>query len=170
MKSATPLHVIVGIALVLSAAAYADSENTKSYVLKNRSSFHANLDARMPFWPIGYKRPLVKADGTTDAPVTTAKIQLLPEHFSVTSVLLGNPALATINGRSFEEGETLPVIYGNERLRVVVRAIRDGGITLDYEAQQIFVPMKRPELGAKQAQQKADPTEFIIKIGPSVQK
>ena len=171
MKSATfILSIAAGAALVLSTAALAGSDKAKGYELKNRSSFHSDMDARIPFWPIGWKRPLIKADGTTDAPVAAPKIQLEPGNFSVTSVLLGNPALATINGRSFEEGEVLPVVYGSERLRVVVRAIRDGGVTLDYEGNQLFVPMRRPELGAKQSQQKAERPEFTIKIGPSAQK
>ena len=170
MKSAPLFLTIAGAALVLSAAARAESDKAKGYELKNRSSFRADGDVRIPFWPIGFQRPKIKADGTTDAPVIASKIQIEPGQFSVTSILLGNPALATINGRSFGEGEVLPVVFGSERLRVVVRAIRDGGVTLDYEGRQILVPLKRPELGAKQSQQKAEPAEFTIKIGPSAQK
>ena len=171
MKTAPLFLTIAGAALVFSAPARAESEKTKGYELKNRSSFHTEADARIPFWPIGFVRPKIKADGTTTAPVVVAsKIQLEPGQFSVTSILLGNPALATINGHSFEEGELLPVTYGTERLRVVVRAIRDGGVTLEYEGQHILVPMKRPELGQKQSQQKASATEFMIKLGPSKEK
>ena len=171
MKSAPLLLTIAGAALVFSASARAESEIKKGYELKNRSSFHADGDARIPFWPIGFQRPKIRTDGSSAAPVVAvSKIQLEPGNFSVTSILLGNPALATINGRSFAEGELLPVIYGTERLRVVVRSIRDGGVTLDYENQHVLVPMKRPELGQKHAQQKGDAAEFIIKIGPSAQK
>ena len=169
MKSAPHFLILAATLLAFSASARAESETTKGYELKNRSSFHSEGDARIPFWPIGFQRPKVK--GTAAAPqVAASKIKLEPEHFSVTSILLGNPALATINGRSFEEGELLPVIYGTERLRVVVRAIRDGGVTLDYEDQHILVPMKRPELGQKHSQQKAEAVEFMIKIGPSKEK
>ena len=171
MKTAPLFLTLAGAALVFSAPARAESEKTQGYELKNRSSFHTDEDARIPFWPIGFVRPKIKADGTSTAPVSLAhKIQLEPGHFSVTSILLGNPALATINGRSFEEGELLPVIYGTERLRVVVRSIRDGGVTLDYEGELVVVPMKRPELGQKHAQEKTGPTEFMIKLGPSAQK
>lgn len=166
MKQAALLFTIAAASVVLSYPALAETENTKGYELKNRSSFKVDSDARIPFWPIGFVRPQIKADGTLATPVlATPKIQLEPDNFSVTSILSGNPALATINGRSFEEGELLPVVYGTERLRVVVRAIRDGGVTLDYEGHQIFVPMKRPELGSKRSEQKADPVEFTIKIG-----
>ena len=161
------LTIAVAAAL-LSATARAESDTSKGYELKNRSSFKVDSEARIPFWPIGFERPKIKADGTTTAPVlATPKIQIEPGHFSVTSILSGNPALATINGRSFEEGELLPVVFGTERLRVVVRAIRDGGVTLDYEGHQIFVPMKRPELNSKRTQEKAEAVEFTIKLGPS---
>ena len=171
MKTAPLFLTIAGAALVLSAPARAETEKAKAYDLKNRSSFQTEDDARIPFWPIGFVRPKIKGDGTTAAPVAvTHKIQLEPGNFSVTSILLGDPALATINGRSFGEGELLPVMYGTERLRIVVRAIRDGGITLDYEGELIQVPMKRPELGQKRSQEKTGPTEFLIKLGPGVQK
>ena len=171
MKPAPLFFTIAAVASVFSASVRAESEKPKGYELKNRSSFHTDEDSRIPFWPIGFVRPKIKPDGTTTAPVAaTSRIQLEPGSFSVTSILLGNPALATINGRSFEEGELLPVIYGTERLRVVVRAVRDGGVTLEYEGQQIVVPMKRPELGQKQAQEKTGPAEFTIKLGPGVQK
>jgi hypothetical protein len=151
--------------------AQAESDQTKGYELKNRSTFKVDSDVRIPFWPIGFERPKIKADGSIATPVLAPpKILLEPGHFSVTSILSGNPALATINGHSFEEGELLPVTYGTERLRVVVRAIRDGGVTLDYEGHQIFVPMKRQELNSKRTQEKAESVEFSIKIGPAAAK
>jgi hypothetical protein len=169
-----PLLLTIAAAAVLSLTARA-AETAAGYELKNRSSFKVDADARIPFWPIGFERPKIKSDGTVaKSTVVASRIQLEPGHFSVTSILSGNPSLATINGHSFEEGEILPVVAGTERLRVVVRAIRDGGVTLEYEGQQIFVPMKRPELGAKHSQQKHEPVEFSIKIGapasPSAKK
>lgn len=171
MKQAAFIFSIAAVSAFLSSTAQAEADTAKGYELKNRSSFKVDSDARIPFWPIGFVRPAIKADGTVATPVlATPKIQLEPGNFSVTSILSGNPALATINGRSFEEGELLPVVYGTERLRVVVRAIRDGGVTLDYEGHQIFVPMKRPELGSKRSEQKVDAVEFTIKIGAPAQR
>ena len=171
MKSATQSLIIAGALLATSAAGWAESEKTAGYELKSRSAFHSSDDARIPFWPIGFQRPKIKNDGTSAAPaVAASKIHLEPDQFSVTSILLGNPALATINGRSFEEGEVLPVIYGTERLRVVVRAIRDGGVNLEYEGQHVLVPMKRPELGQKHSEKKGEAAEFLIKIGPAKDK
>ena len=163
------------ITLAGGAAAYslplhaeATAAGSGRYELKNRSSFRIDADARVPFWPIGWKKPksVASHQGTGTAVIEIPKIQLQPGHFNVTSILLGNPALATINGRTFEEGEFLPVIWGTERLRVAVRAIRDGGVWLEYQGQQIMVPIHRPELGKRQAEQKAQPGEFAIKIDP----
>lgn len=166
MKTA-PLILTIA-AFAVSALAQAEPEKSKGYELKNRSAFHVQEDARIPFWPIGFQRP---AKGFVAGPVTkVATIRIDPSQFNLTSVLLGNPALATINGRAFGEGEVLPVIYGNERLRVVLRSIRDGGVTLDYDGQQIFVAMKRNDLAPRQTQPQAQPSEFTIRIGPAFGK
>ena len=178
MKSA-PLFLTIA-AIAFSASAHARPEKTQPetvvtekvtrYQLKNRSAFNTGDDARIPFWPIGFQRP-VKGGTAVAAPnVVPPKIQLEPRHFNVTSILLGNPALATINGRAFAEGELLPVMSGNERLRVVVRRIHDGIVTLGYESVEIHVPMRRAELGAKQAQAQARPSEFTIQIGSPAAK
>ena len=167
MKTA-PLFLTVA-AVAVSALAQAEPEKKKGYELKNRSAFHTQEDARIPFWPFGFVRP---PKGYV-APVTAvSKIRIDPNQFNLTSVLLGNPALATINGHAFAEGEVLPVVYGNERLRVVLRTVRDGGVTLDYDGQQIFVAMKRPELVPRQTQQQSSSqsSEFVIPIGPTFGK
>jgi len=154
-------------AAAASAIAQDDPGRSKGYELKNRSAFLIQDEARIPFWPIGFTRP--PKNGAAAVQVA-AKIKLDPSPFNVTSVLLGNPALVMINGRSFAEGELLPVVYGTERLRVVVRAIRDGGVTLDYEGQPIFVPIHRPELAPKAAQQQQQQPAFSIQVGPALGK
>ena len=161
---------LTAAAFVIAADAHAAPEKTKPYELKNRSTFTGGEDSRIPFWPIGFQRP-GKAGGTVAATVAVApKIQLEARHFNVTSILLGNPALATINGRSFGEGEILPVVFGTERLRVVVNRIGDGMVTLGYEGLEIQVPMRRAELGVKQAQMQSKQPEFIIQIGSPAAK
>jgi len=166
MNRTTLLTSIVGGILVLSAALHAETGKAPggAYELKNRSAFRIDADARAPFWAIGWKRPkgTVEEVVAADAP----KVRLQPSHFTVTSILGGNPPLAMINGHSFEEGEVLPVVSGTERLRVVVRAIRDGEVVLEYEGQQIVVPIHRPELGVRRAAQKAQAPEFTIRITP----
>jgi hypothetical protein len=75
-----------------------------------------------------------------------------------------NPPLANINGRSYGEGEFLPVEVGGQPIRVVVKDIRDGGVTLEHEGNQVYIAIKRQEIGpAKPATQLPPPT-FKINI------
>jgi hypothetical protein len=145
------------------------------YKLKRRSDFKLSLEARAPFWPIGWIKskstdpyqPRVTSTGVLAA---KKKFEIQPQHFSVTSVLVGKPALATINGRSFAEGEVLPVIAGNERLRVVLKAVRDGGVYLEHGTTQIYVPIRRFEVEAtRPAEQLPTSSEFSIQIGGQVE-
>lgn len=164
------LILAAGFASVICAAA-SEQGAVKPYELKSRSSFRMSPDARVPFWPIGWVRPGAQQATTVEAPAApAAKVELDPGQFYVTSVLLGHPALATINGHSFAEGELLPVVLENERLKVVVRSIRDGGVTLDHDGRQFFVPLRRPELAPKAAAQPGVQTGFVIKVGPAPQK
>lgn len=166
------LAAVAWSALVFSTALYAETTPGAAarYELKNRSNFRIDADSRAPFWPIGWKKPKVSAGGVVEAVAVEApRVELLPGHFTVTSILSGNPPLAMINGRSFEEGELLPVVFGNERLRVVVRAIREGVVVLEHEGHQIVVPIHRAELAPKQAERKAQAAEFTIKIAPKEQ-
>lgn len=164
------LQFLTVAAFAIAAAAHAAPETAKHYELKNRSTFTGGEDARIPFWPIGFQRPGKGGSTVAAAAVVAPKIQLEPRHFNVTSILLGNPALATINGRSFGEGEALPVVFGSERLRVVVNRIGDGMVTLGYEGREIQVPMRRAELGVKQAQTPSRQPEFVIQIGSPAAK
>jgi hypothetical protein len=63
------------------------------------------------------------------------------------------------------EGEFLPVQVGGQPVRVVVKAIRDGGVWLDQSGHQIYVPMRRQQLNphAPADSPEAAP-EFTIKI------
>jgi hypothetical protein len=166
------LLIPIAAACVLSTAPRLAAEGTASgggYTLKHRSAFRIDRDSRVPFWPIGYKKPTAVAGGNGEAAeIEAKKPQIQPGQFRVTSILMGNPALATINGRSFEEGELLPVVNGGERLRVSVRAIRDGGIWLDHDGQVIFVPLARTELGPKKADKPVRQEEFTIDISAPV--
>ena len=161
MNTARILLAIAGASLALSTA-----RGVEPYELKSKSAFQADSEARAPFWPVGWVKPRRDGSGQPVQPQAepVSRIQLQPQYFNITTVLLGNPPLATINGRAFGEGELLPVVAGKQRLRVLVRAIRDGGVWLEYETQQLFVPIRRSELGLKRTEQKAEPVEFAIKI------
>lgn len=144
------------------------------YELKNRSQFTLNREARAPFWPIGWTKSMATDPNvprvTKGVLASKKKFEIQPQHFSVTSVLVGRPALATINGRSFAEGEVLPVIAGNERLRVVLKAVRDGGVWLEHGATQIYVPIRRAEVDTtRSTEQQPQSSEFSIQIGGQIE-
>lgn len=154
-------------ALLMAPQVYSADEAVPPYQLKNRSSFNVKSN-RSPFWPVGWKPTLKKV---AEDPVEKWKIA--PEYFTVTSVLLSNPPLATINGRSYGEGEMLPVVYAGEHIKVVVKAIRDGGVWLDQSGYQIFVPIRRQEIAPKAANEggtQATVPEIVIPGGPKDKK
>jgi hypothetical protein len=137
------------IALTITAAGAtafaADGEKLPPLEVKNRSSFNIRAGTRVPFWPIGWSKEKAIAIAPL-SPVQAKAFQIQPNHFTVSSIMLSHPPLATINGRAFGEGEFLPVRVGGQPVKVVVKAIRDGGVWLDQTGHQVFVPMKRQQL------------------------
>jgi hypothetical protein len=128
-----------------AAAVAAPAPAVEPYVLKSRSTFDAALDARAPFWPIGWSK------GARHAPVKPAvkgpaAPMLQADQFTVSGVLLGNPAMATINGRSFAQGEVIPVVLDGNRLNLVLRSVQDGGVVLEYDDNVLFLPLRRQEV------------------------
>lgn len=167
MKSS---HLLSAAILLTSLAHGQQPAEPETYSLKNRSSFSISLDGRVPFWPIGWQRPKegepVRPVQTAKAAVEAPRIQLSAESFNVSSVLLGNPSLATINGRSFEEGEYLPVRAGDQRLRVQVRAIREQGVWLQLDNNPpVLIPLRRDEIRAKTAPTPGQ-AEWSIQLTP----
>lgn len=148
---------ILTLAVVLSGIISQAGETPKQapYELKARSSFSLAAETRSPFWPVGWKpagavEPSGTGPDTTPVVDTAPKFQLSSESFIVSSVLLANPALATINGRSFGEGEYLPVISNDQRLKVQVYAIREQGVWLRLDNQKpVLIPMRRGEIRPK---------------------
>jgi hypothetical protein len=142
-----------------SAETAATSEPVGSYHLKRKSTFTAAENSRAPFWPIGHvkRAKTVSADtGMAEPVVERSKLQA--EMFNVTSIVLGNPSLAIINGRAYGEGENIrfpksaaPATKGagglDPRVRIRVTRILDGSVTLQSpDGQIVTAPLKRPEL------------------------
>jgi hypothetical protein len=147
-----------------------------AYVLKNRSAFTPVADDhRAPFWPIGWvkRKPMTVASAAPALVVEAPKIVLDAKNFKVTSILLGSPALAIINGRTYSEGEFLrtpraavaPVAAGAAPApaapRIRLYRINDGSVALQCQEQIITVALQRPEL----AQRKAD-AELLLEDRP----
>lgn len=132
--------------LVLAPVHAADETKPMTVVpppfeLKNKSTFAVGRNVRAPFIPIGW----VKPSGPTQV---VQKVTLDESGFRVTSILLGNPSLAVINGRSYEEGQYLRLPRGST-LRIRVFRIGDGKVWLQYDDKSFSVPLKRPELGER---------------------
>lgn len=159
----------IAIAITFAGATLARGEEVKQdapepvglYKLKNRSSFSAQNSSRTPFWPIGHvKRPKSQQAVAADA---GPRPKFSPEMFSVTSIVLGNPSLAIINGRHYGEGEFLRfgrssrTMAANSAYRIQVTRIADGGITLQSsDGETINVPLRRPELNERKPGDEAE--------------
>lgn len=130
------------------------------YTSKKRSSFAIPDSGRAPFWPIGWTP---QREARAEA---APKVALDPAMFSVTSILLGNPSMAVINGRAYGEGETLrmPRLAKGEAvatkadsprmtlppgIRIHVQRIMDGRVVLQANAETVTVPLRRPELSER---------------------
>lgn len=154
-------------AVLIAATVHADdaasSASVQPYQLQRKSAFTATAeDQRAPFWPIGW----AKQRGVPKTSVPTApRLKLDEASFKITSILLGNPSLAIINGRTYSEGESLrqPRAVGGAATvatspipagaRIRVYRIDDGGVTLQFQEQLLTVPLKRPELPGKRAEE-----------------
>lgn len=141
--------------------ASASKPAVERYQLKRRSICNLDANVRPPFWPIGW----VHRDGPRQEIPMGPKYTLEEKNFAVTSILLGPPAIAFINGRAYEEGQFLrfpraaaaaPAAAGAPAaspLRIRVQRIADGQVWLALDSQIITVPLKRPELNERKGNQ-----------------
>ena len=128
------------------AAAEKASAEVPKYDLKKKSAFTLATDRRAPFWPIGW----VKRASEVRREVTQAPKQKIDEKaFTVTSILVGNPSLAVVNGRAYSEGELIRMPKGSAPAKVRVQQVADGSVTLQQDDQTIVIAMRRPELRDK---------------------
>lgn len=152
------LLLLISPALVVSALAADDSLDPKApplgnYEVKMQSTFALQDDARRPFWPIGWVKPNAVPSQPT-GPVTKPTV-LSADDFAVTSVLLGNPSLAVINGRAYGEGEVVRMPKAaaekgaapKSKVRVQVARILDGRVVLQSaDGQSLEVALRRGKL------------------------
>jgi hypothetical protein len=168
----SPRTVFLATAGLLVAAVAHASDKPAPYQLKQRSAFALPTGTeRAPFWPIGWKKRAI-GEVTQSAVPTTPKFVLDEKSYKLTSILLGNPSLAIINGRTYMEGEfvrqarpaaaptvatsTLPA---NARVRVF--RIQDGQVVLQYQNETVTLGLQRPELAQKHGEE-----ELLIEDRP----
>ena len=119
------------------------------YELKKKSAFTLGTDRRAPFWPIGW----VRGANETHTKITEAPKQKIDEKaFAVTSILVGNPSLAVVNGRAYSEGELIRMPKGTAPVKVRVQRVADGSVTLQHDDQTLVIAMHRPELSEHKAE------------------
>ena len=149
--------LLLAPALIVTASAAGDSLDPNApplgnYEVKVQSTFALPDDARRPFWPIGWVKPSATPDQPIDEPIVRTKLS--PDDFSVSSVLLGNPSLAVINGRAYGEGEMIRMPKAaaekgspKPRARVRVARILDGRVVLQSaDGQSLEVTLRRGKL------------------------
>jgi hypothetical protein len=149
------------IPLTLRAAS-SDAPDEGGYQLKKRSSFDVPKRAASPFLPIGWLKPQETSQPAI-APAAPARPVLDEKNYNLSSILLGNPPLAVINGRSYSEGDFLrtpkpagPVPKAGlpdetagagtpPPPKVQVVRIQDGVVVIRSGAERLQLPLRRKE-------------------------
>jgi hypothetical protein len=116
------------------------AEEAPTIELKHRSAFNEEVEARNPFWPIGWK-PTAKISNSN---VENAATKIPANAFVVSSITLDAGAhFAIINGRVIGEGQQFGLQLGNQLYQITVKAIQDGRVILLRRDQEIIVPLRR---------------------------
>ena len=108
------------------------------------SAFEATSLPRDPFLPIGWRRPAdepapVVKGGTVSV---TTESYIRPEAFVVSSISVDRMTLAVINGKPYGEGDSLPFVAGDKKIKLLVQSIRDGVVTLRYNDYKVSCPIR----------------------------
>jgi|GEM_PF-3568709 len=122
------------------------SDKILPYELKSRSEFTIDPKARVPFWRIGWEKPDPRKPNKDPDPN--------PNHnpppddipkgtFKVTSIMIGPPSIAIINGRSVEEGEYITLRRGEDKQRVLIQQILAEGVYFEINQVKTWVPIYR---------------------------
>ena len=107
---------------------------------KKKSLFAMDVDARNPFWPIGWKPAAKLSAGGTDQ----GGAEIPASAFVVTTITLDKGAhFAIINGRPMQEGQQFGLQLGTQMYQVLLKKIEDGRVILSRHDQEIVVPLRR---------------------------
>jgi hypothetical protein len=144
----TKIWILAGCSVVGCGEGYAAPDpggSVPAYELRRRSVCELPDGFRSPFLPPGWKRPV--EPGGAAGPVVIASFS--EKDFQLTSVLLGSPSLAVINGRSYSEGEYVKMPAAQRGLgRVQVVRIGDGSAVLQAGGRQLTIRQRRSDLPA----------------------
>ena len=144
----TTMWSLLCCSVLCGGAAHAAPEpgaSVPAYELRRRSVCELPDGFRSPFLPLGWKRPV----DASSVPVPVAAAAFSEKDFQLTSVLLGSPSLAVINGRSYSEGEYVKTTAAQRGLgRVQVQKIGDGLVVLQTGGRQLTIRQRRSDLPA----------------------
>ena len=134
------------VLLVLAGSSCAGHAQTAEDLGASRlSTFEVGPEQRDPFLPIGWQRPVsAPAPGIMGAApvVATTESYIRPEAFVVSSISVDRLPLAVINGKAYGEGDSLPFVAGDKKIKLQVYAIRDGAVTLRYNDFKVVCPIR----------------------------
>ena len=160
----TPLWLLAWCSLIplTMRAESPEAPVAGGYLLKKRSSFEVPRRTASPFVPIGWAKPQETSEAAVAA-APPARPVLEEKNYNLSSILLGNPALAVINGRSYSEGEFLrtPKPPGQAPKSALpgetpgagtlpppkVRVVRilDGVVEIQSGSERLQLPLRRKE-------------------------
>jgi hypothetical protein len=162
MKGSFLVFALCSLIPLALRAASPDGPAESGYQLKKRSSFDVPKRAASPFLPIGWLKPQ-ETSQVAVAPAAPVRPVLDEKNYNLSSILLGNPPLAVINGRSYSEGEFLrtPKPPGQAPKSALpgetpgagtlpppkVRVVRilDGVVEIQSGSERLQLPLRRKE-------------------------
>lgn len=143
--NASPKLLIVALIALLAAGTSSHAQSTDTgFKLKHRSSFSVSV-TRNPFWPIGWVKGADVTPGTGVAQ-EQQDADIRPESFNVSSISISTVPEAIINGKIYAEGDVINAIYAGQKVKLVLLAVNDGSVVIQYGARKITVQVKHPEL------------------------
>lgn len=120
----------IGLA-VLALAPAGVGQDTARLKPDPPAMFVTTLDGRNPFWPIGFtpqaREPVRKEE------LRTRIDRFPPGTFDISSILVGDPPIAVINGGEYVPGDIIPVSVNGREVTVRLMAVEDGYIRVRHE-------------------------------------
>lgn len=136
-----PVFAIAAMLAFLAGASPTQAQDADRIKPATPSSFVSTLGGRNPFWPVGWK-PKEKAPVavTEERPAIT---NIPPEAASISSILLGDPPIAVINGGEFTTGDIVPLVVNGTPIKARLIAVGDGFIRLRFDGRDFIVRRER---------------------------
>ncbi len=135
---------LIALLILIGSSLVSLAQTAEELGAAKLSAFEVGTERRDPFVPIGWQRPASEpAPIVRGAPVVmTTESYLRPEAFVVSSISVDRLPLAIINGKAYGEGDSLPFVAGEKKIKLLVYSIRDGAVTLRYNDYKVTCPIR----------------------------